>query len=66
MLQKDVRQVDIAKEAKCSRPTVFQVVHGLARSRRIEKIIAQRVQLPHQTIFPIAPEPLRGRDDQAA
>lgn len=66
MIKKDVRQKDVVAEANVSRSAVTQVCKGLARSRRIEKIIAKRVQLPRQSIFPIAPEPLRGRDDQAA
>ena len=66
MIQKDVTQAQIAEEAKVSRQAVCLVCTGHGRSRRIEKIIASRVQLPRQIIFPIYPGPLRSSDDVAA
>ncbi len=40
MLQKGIRQVDIAKELGVSRVAVCRVIKGLSKSRRIRQRIA--------------------------
>lgn len=69
-VQKDVTQAQIVADVgKTGRPVtpmaVSQVVRGKSRSRRIEKIIAQRVNLPRQIIFPINPDQI-SHDEAAA
>jgi lambda repressor-like predicted transcriptional regulator len=64
--QKDVTQTALSVEANVTPQAVSLICTGHSRSRRIEKIIARRVQLPHQVIFPIYPEPIKSREATAA
>ena len=66
MIQKDVSQSQIAASAAVTRQTVSLVCNGHSRSRRVEQIVANHVQLPRQFIFPIHPEPIQARGRDAA
>jgi transcriptional regulator with XRE-family HTH domain len=64
--QKGITQTSVSVEANVTPQAISLICNGYSRSRRIEKIIARRVQLPHQVIFPIHPEPIKSREATAA
>lgn len=65
-IEKNITQAELAREAGTSQAMIHHIVQGRSRSRRIENIIAKRVQRPAVSIFPISPEPIWGRKEQAA
>ncbi|WP_321532305.1 helix-turn-helix transcriptional regulator [uncultured Desulfuromonas sp.] len=52
MVDRDIKQADIADELKLSRSHVSGVISGRWRSRRVVECIARHLDMPVERLFP--------------
>jgi|GEM_PF-3046617 len=52
MVEREIKQAEIAAELKVSRSHVSGVLYGRWRSRRVVECIARRLEMPVERLFP--------------
>lgn len=52
LIMADYRLVDIADECEVSEQSVGQIIRGLSTSDRIQRVIADKIGLPVEEVFP--------------
>lgn len=52
LVQKGIKQADIARQLHVSRQSVNKTISGIIKSDKIESAISKAIGLPKQTVFP--------------